>query len=272
MKTRNISLLLLASLSLIYCQPIAEEDSTQYSQFIAHEENTSAFEIDLLNLSFFLDTIEVKIKKDMVFKQEKHYQAFELRAILDRHLKQNKIDTSGIELVLVCKDGYRPSIPITSIYKGAAYLAFNDLSQQESWVDEAKFAPYYLVWGDEKHTAKGNAWPYGLVAIELVQKKDLFANAYPHHKPEVQQGFELFKKNCMKCHSVNKVGGNMGPEFNYPKNITEYWSRKDILAFVQNPFSFRYNSKMRPVKHLQENELMQIVDYLEYMVDQKLGD
>ena len=132
--------------------------------------------------------------------------------------------------MLVCKDGYRPSISFSCVYVGEAYLAFNDLSQQENWADENKFAPYYLVWGDEKHTAKGSGWPYGLVAIELVQNKDLFVHAYPHHDPKMQAGFELFKKYCMKCHSINKTGGDMGPELNYPKNITEYWSQQDILA------------------------------------------
>ena len=84
-------------------------------------------------------------------------------------------------------------------------------------------------------------------------------------------GFELYKKNCMKCHSVNKVGGVMGPEMNVPKNITEYWQTKDIKAFVKNPYSYRYNSKMPPVVNLQDDELDLIVDYLTYMKAYKIS-
>lgn len=272
MKTGNITLLLLADLFFLCCQPTATEDNASDNQIAAKEDNSTSLQIDLLDLAFAPDTLEVKIKKDMVFKKEKYYQAFELRNILDYYIKENQLDTLGIELVLTCKDGYRPSIPLSSVYKGAAYLAFNDLSQEENWSNEAKFAPYYLVWGGDKQIVKGSGWPYGLVSIELIQNKDLFANAYPHHNPQMQQGFELYKKYCMKCHSINKIGGNMGPELNYPKNITEYWSQKDILAFIQNPSSFRYNSKMPSVRHLEEKELVQIVEYLEYMVDWKLEE
>ena len=61
----------------------------------------------------------------------------------------------------------------------------------------------------------------------------------------------------------------MGPEFNVPKNITEYWTRDNIVAFVQDPQSFRYNSQMYAITHLSEEELHGIVDYLTYMADKK---
>jgi cytochrome c2 len=74
----------------------------------------------------------------------------------------------------------------------------------------------------------------------------------------------------MKCHGINKVGGVMGPEFNYPKNITEYWDTEDIWAFVQNPQSFRYSSSMPAQTDLKREGFDEIIAYLEVMKDYKL--
>jgi hypothetical protein len=54
----------------------------------------------------------------------------------------------------------------------------------------------------------------------------------------------------MKCDSLNVVGGSMAPEFNVPKNITEYWKGDNIIAFAKNPKSFRRSSIMPPVTSL----------------------
>ncbi len=54
----------------------------------------------------------------------------------------------------------------------------------------------------------------------------------------------------------------MGPELNSPKNITEYWHKKDILAFIKDPKSYRHNSHM-PSLNLLDKEIDSIYDYLE---------
>ena len=64
----------------------------------------------------------------------------------------------------------------------------------------------------------------------------------------------------------------MGPEFNYPTNITTYWNRENIIAFAKNPQSFRYNSKMPAVVKLNDQEFNQIIDYLEYVKNRPLSE
>lgn len=84
------------------------------------------------------------------------------------------------------------------------------------------------------------------------------------------RGFGLFQRNWGICQALNGVGGQMGPELNYPKNITEYWrSLTDIKAFVKNPTSYRHASKMPVVTHLSNNELDEIARYLQYMAGHK---
>jgi cytochrome c2 len=64
----------------------------------------------------------------------------------------------------------------------------------------------------------------------------------------------------------------MAPEFNVPKNITEYWKGDDIIAFAKNPKSFRRSSIMPPVTSLQDSDFKEIILYLKYMKDHKVSE
>jgi hypothetical protein len=70
------------------------------------------------------------------------------------------------------------------------------------------------------------SWPYEVVAIELVNfRADVSRDLFFGHGGATQpwrKGFDLFRKECLKCHSLNLQGGDIGPELNVPQNITEY--------------------------------------------------
>lgn len=61
----------------------------------------------------------------------------------------------------------------------------------------------------------------------------------------------------------------MGPEFNIPKNITEYRDEKLIISFAKAPTSYRYNSHMPAMTNLSDNDFANIILYLKYMKDRK---
>lgn len=130
--------------------------------------------------------------------------------------------------------------------------------------------PFYVVWQDVSREDHRFTWPYGLVAMQLIPAGTIFKDVYPFDAPAYAAGFQLFNQNCMKCHSVNKVGGVMGPEFNIPKNITEYWTDENIIAFAKNPQSFRYRSTMPPVTGVSDAEFEQILNYLKYIAKHKV--
>ena len=150
---------------------------------------------------------------------------------------------------------------------GGGYLAFKDLDMEPgtNWEKPDKYEPFYLVWKNVPYDDHSAAWPYGLNSISVVEGDPL----YPTGNSDMAKGYELFQKNCQQCHSLNQMGGTMGPEFNHPKNITEYWDRETLIAFAKDPQSFRMGSKMVPVKHLEDDEFHAILDYLEYLAQQK---
>lgn len=230
---------------------------------------------DLVDNQILPKVQNVNISYDPFFKQAKKFIGFSLQNLLDSIIKVNQFDTTEAVVVFECVDGYRPTMPISLIFgdkKG--FIATRDLDAPagKNWIDslDKKMKPFYLVWQDVPKENHRYAFPYGLYALRLVPAGSEFKDVYPFDAPELVAGFQLFNQNCMKCHSVNKVGGVMGPEMNIPKNITEYWTDENIIAFAKNPQSFRYRSAMAPIAGVSDQEFKKILDYLKYIAKHKV--
>lgn len=251
------------------CEEAIQQETSETETSVGEKSDVT---IDLMALDglFTVDTITVEIENDQVFKKNKKYLAYPLQPILEQTIRDHNIDILSTEIIFACTDGYRPSNRLQDVMDhGKGFLAFRDLEAPEgqSWSGEEseKYAPFILVWKNLSADDKKLAWPYGLYSLSLVSSDAIFASIYPADNSALEPAFDLFKQNCMKCHSINKIGGIMGPEFNYPTNITSYWKRENIVAFAKNPQSFRYNSKMPPVTNLSDEELNLIIDYLVYV-------
>jgi mono/diheme cytochrome c family protein len=223
---------------------------------------------------------------DPVYKTQKTYDAFSLADIF----KLGKFG-EGNEIVFESSDGYAPSFPLSSILKQTdanspmPYLAYQEHARKDGklWAtfEQGKApmtpAPYYLVWTHlegNKVEGKGNKaleehpWPYQLIRIELVNFKETYKKIYPvtakGDSPQMK-GFTIFKNECIRCHSVNLVGGSVGPELNTPKNVTEYWDVKTLRQFIQNPGLFRAKDKMPPFPKLTSEDLDDLFTYFEFL-------
>lgn len=264
---------------LFACKPsIDDNDKTAPIEEIEEEidEATPLLEINLAHAQEegALSTPEiVNVSFDPVFKRAKKYEAIPLKPYLEKLIADSNLDTANTEIIFLCKDGYNPGMSLSKVMQNEPYLAIRDLDAPEgkNWIDtlQGKWNPFYLVWTNHSEGDKGYTWPYGLAHLQFKASDAVYKDAMPLDKKMIA-GFELYKEKCMKCHSMNIVGGVMGPEMNVPKNITEYWQVSDIKAFVKNPYSYRYNSKMPPVTNLKDVELDQILDYIGYMKGQKI--
>lgn len=231
--------------------------------------------IDLTDFQTLPKTTEVAIAYDPFFQQSKKFIGFSLQHLLDSITTANQFDTTGAVVVFECSDGYRPTMPISLVFgdrKG--FIATRDLDAPEgkNWMDSLnkKMQPFYLVWQDVPKDDHHYMWPYGLFSMRLVPAGAAFKDVYPFDAPEMVEGFQLFSQTCMKCHSVNKIGGVMGPEMNIPKNITEYWTDANIIAFAKNPQSFRYRSPMAPITGVSDEDFTKILSYLKYISKHKV--
>jgi mono/diheme cytochrome c family protein len=221
----------------------------------------------------------IKVANDPVFHSAKSYKAIPLLDILEKYTKIKTLNIKQTQIVFECEDGYNPSMDLSKVLSRKAFLAVADVDAPKGtdWTtikkgsQEKVIAPFYVVYTNVTPEERDFKWPYNLVKISLVESDKEFAAVYPKGDDTMVKGYGLFQHNCMTCHALNKVGGKMGPELNYPKNITEYWnSTADIKAFIKNPTSFRNDCKMPAVSHLTDKELDEIVRYLGYMAKHKL--
>lgn len=233
--------------------------------------------IDLRQLpdSFWANgTREIRIEYDHNFKRAKRYRGRPIRAVLATRVDLATINPDRYALTFLCHDGYRPSMPLRQVLDHRGYLVNQDLDAPagQDWAPEQAeaYAPFCAVWEGVPYTDHSFAWPYGLVELQLTPQEDVFAAAYPRDTA-YWAGFEVYRQQCMRCHSINLVGGTLGPEFNVPRNITEYWQKTHIWEYAKDPQSFRLHSKMYPIQELTPADFEQLYAYLRHMRAHKLS-
>lgn len=185
------------------------------------------------------------------------------------------------EVLFHCADGYEARAAESAIAQGrldSFYLAYGEGG--ESFVStilqgkqEISPEPFYAV-STEKSGYEVLSWPYEVVALEFVRLAEKYAGLLPREVVVDQKkraGFDLFRKECLRCHSINLQGGGVGPELNIPRNITEYREEAYLRAFIRNASAFRARSKMPAFSQLTEADLGQIIGYLKVMARYKTG-
>src|SRR6218665_548956 len=277
--------LLLLLLPIIYLSCSQSESSKSDSLQVAKPEpillsSTDSVSIDLLELKdkgLLEKTQVVTIAEDPVYAKKKRYNAISLKEILEKYSSaknQNPVET---KVVFECEDGYKPEMPLDKLLSSKAYLAIDDVDapKDKEWEtlmknnEEVKMAPFYVVYEGVSPTDVDYKWPYNLVKIHLAPLHENDAALVPKSET-AKAGYDLFKKYCQPCHSINKIGGKMGPELNFPKSVTEYWNLEDLKAFIQKPESYRNEVKM-PNLGIKPKEAEEIVKYLEYMSKNKVN-
>lgn len=219
--------------------------------------------------------------EDPVYKRAKRYAGYHLADLLHKAWPEaDRWAAEGALLVFRCIDGYSPSMDLSRALSGDGIVAMRDLDRPVSdpWEpfshgkETITPAPFYLVWRGA-HAADANyKWPYQLVSLSVETFDRRYGNAAPGDgaSEEVRRGFRLFVQNCASCHSVNLVGGELAPELNVPRNVTEYWSAEHLAAFVKAPNTYRARSKMPGFAHLTDAERAAILAYLAAMRGRKI--
>ncbi|PKB18119.1 cytochrome c family protein [Flavobacterium sp. 5] len=235
--------------------------------------------LDLLDLQkknkLGKDTL-VTVNNDPVYHKTKKYQAVNAVNIIKREIDLSKIDVKNTVIIFECIDGYKPEMPLELFLQAKPYLAFKDADapKDSNWEriikngNEMNADPFYLVYTSSIATTNQEyKWPYNVIKFQLVSKN--INNALePKNDEKATKGFVLYQKYCITCHAINGIGGEMGPELNYPKNVTEYWKETELVDYIVNPASFRHKVKM-PTLGITKQQSQEIVDYLKYMSEHK---
>lgn len=219
-------------------------------------------------------------------RSEVELEAFPMNAVLDATFGERWRQRD--ELLMTCLDGFQPSVPVQRFLDHRAWLAFRRLDRRTFDLTKhdvtppahVDLAPYYLVWSnldDPRIRAEGDlGWPYQLVAVELTDFEARFPRLVPPAgaSEPARQGFLAFRSYCSPCHSVNGDGGRVGPELNYPMNVTQYWQPAMLRRWILDPSSIRSRAAMPSVApDLPDREAMvdTVIAYLAAMADRKVA-
>lgn len=211
---------------------------------------------------------------DPVYKRRQEYQGIWLLDVL-KNLQFDRYPESETYVRFRCKDGYAPTVPLTRALKVNALIALRDkrAPQGKDWEQlpgsnaPSTPAPSYLVWVAPPGNTEEFPWPYQMVAIELVSSSEAFPGL---PSGTAKAGQELFVSHCSKCHSINGVGGTLGPELNSPCSVTEYWNPRLLRQFITNAGSVRNGTKMPNFDSLPDKDIQLLLDYLHTMARDKM--
>lgn len=189
------------------------------------------------------------------------------------------------EVLFTCKDGYQPSIPISTFGRYQSYLVYTTADGEPFRVrnklqggERVDLGPFYLVWdnlSDQELKSQGaTGWPYQVVALDLINFRDRFPNMAPPDSATQSEvrGFIAFRAHCMSCHTINGEGGAKAPELNYPVSVTEYITDEWLYRWISNPESIRFNTTMpalSPDIPGRDGMIRDIISYLRLMRDNK---
>lgn len=87
----------------------------------------------------------------------------------------------------------------------------------------------------------------------------LFALAATASHATAAGGGDLFVFHCAVCHSFRGQGGGMGPDLTAVANRL---SGSDLIAVMDDPLTFRNQSRMPSFRHLPFSQKQAIADFL----------
>jgi mono/diheme cytochrome c family protein len=216
-------------------------------------------------------TIEVD---DPYYEARKRYRACPLAAVVEAGFGAPVAKLDAEDLLFRATDGYvKPSTPARAAEEGG-FVAFGEADGPFAPIGRRALdpGPFYVVWTKpEQRDTHRYPWPYALASIELTS----LAKKYPHTVPDGLgagdagwRGFEIFRTECVACHSMNGEGGKVGPDLNVPRSIVEYRPIEQLKAYIRNPASFRYGN-MPEHEHLSAGDLDALVAYFRAMEARK---
>jgi mono/diheme cytochrome c family protein len=208
---------------------------------------------------------------DPYYGREKRWRAIPLAPLLSRVYRDEAL--GQLPFVLRATDGYTVPLSGDRLLEPGGYLAVADADGPWEPIGPRKAdpAPFYVVWsGEHQRSLETHPRPWSLAGIAIEPFEKVFPKVAPPAGAGavVTRGFELWRELCFRCHAINQQGGRVGPEFNVPRNITEYRDAAFLKDWIRHPQAYR-PSVMPGFASLPEADLDALLAYLSAMKEAK---
>ena len=216
---------------------------------------------------------------DPAFKQEMKYQAVPAAKLFAKFPAAMAADDSTLQFA--CTDGFSSSLDKAHVLnlspdKSIAYVAIETTKNKWPRLPKPPYTlgPFYLVWlNAEKSGIAQEQWPGLLKSLEIKPSlRSQFPLIFPGDRASssVQNGFEVFHKNCFACHTMNNQGtGHVGPDLNLPMGPTDYFKEDAFKKFVRAPSNLRsWNTMRMPAfnkTEISDDDIDNLVQYFRAM-------
>ena len=219
-----------------------------------------------------LESLGTRKMPSSYFDKAMKYSGTEFKAVsLSKIISQLKFKNYEDAILLNCFDDYQGFLTGSEILKYDLYLAtrikLESGSSKPGWlnpllilVPDGKTPPF-----EERFLAAN------IKELKFVRSSDYYAPLKNIAKTskEAGQGFEVYKNNCLFCHSLKNRGGNKGVRLLNRYSFAKNEDQKKFLSDFNN-FHDKSNSDKQDVKQfVGDAQLETVIDFLSAFTKEK---
>ena len=212
-----------------------------------------------------LEKLGVKTISSSYFDRAMKYDDAQFKVIsLLKLISQFELKSGEDAIVLNCFDDYQGILPISDALKYDLQLATKiELGfglSKPSWLN-----PLLVVVPD------GKAPPFeerfltaNIRELKFVRSSDYYGplKNIARVSKEASQGFEVYKNNCLFCHSLKGLGGNKGVRLLQMYELTKETDQKKLLKDFKS-FHHKGNADKQDIEQfVTSDQLQRIMDFL----------
>jgi hypothetical protein len=212
-----------------------------------------------------LESLAMREISSEYFDRAMHMSDSRFSAITFSRLLTEFMLKRGEDAVLLnCFDDYQGILSIEDIYKYDLRLATKiklaSGGSKPDWLNPLLI----LVPDGQRPPFQERFMTANIRELKFVRLNDYYAplEKIAEASPKVQEGLEVFKNNCLFCHSLKGRGGNKGVRLLEAYDFSEESDRARMLVDFKN-FHHKNNSDKQDVEQfVSQKKLERVVDFL----------
>ena len=219
----------------------------------------------------FFDSLGAREISSKYFDRAMHMQGTRFMAIsFSRLLKEYQLKRGEDAVLLNCFDDYQGILSLNDIHRYDLRLATKIklafLSFKPDWLN-----PLLILVPDGKHPPFQERFlTANIRELKFVRLNDYYAplERIAGSSVEAREGLEVFKNNCLFCHSLKGRGGNKGVRLLEVYRFSNDGDRKKFLTDFKK-FHHKDNADKQDIEQfVNQEKLERIIDYLKNFGDQ----